>query len=609
LADAVVLEVALMAGKVSSDPNVFLLPDIGEGLTEAELIRWLVKPGDKIEATDALAEVETDKALSEVTSPRSGVIKSLHGEAGTTVLVGEPFVTFEGEAGSSGGSGGGGKPAAAASSNNGSAKATTGAASSAGDESKPREDDGTVVGKMTGSLSAVAASEGKALATPAVRRLARDLGVDINGIKGTGLAGRVTERDVRSAAESGTAAKSSAAPATAARSPGAGHSPTPVHSSSTPSAMPSTQHPPAASAYPGGFAGQGYMQQPQMQMPQQPMPMPAQMPSQYPSQMQGGMPGYGMPPAYLMIPTPMGYMPVPMPMPMGMGGMGMGGMGMPGWGGGWGAWGMPGMMPGGGGGGGGGVPVSPGFVASVDRPIPDPAQKTSIQPGQASAEVPFRGVRRTIANRLRESVSTAVHFTVVDEADVTALDAYRRELSTRTGQKLTFLPFVCAAVSRALAGRFGALNATVDDAGERIIQHAGVHLGIATDTDSGLMVPVIREAHAMGVPQLATAISSAAAGARDRTAPREALMGSTFTISNVGSHAGRFATPVINYPEVAILAVGKAYDGVVVRNGQAVVAKVMPLSLACDHRVVDGATAALALAEIVRSLQEPTGLA
>jgi len=253
---------------------------------------------------------------------------------------------------------------------------------------------------------------------------------------------------------------------------------------------------------------------------------------------------------------------------------------------------------------GGGIPAMPGFVPATVRPIPAPAQQSQATPG-ADARIPFRGVRRTIAQKLRESVSTAVHFTVFDEADVTALDDHRRQLAGATGQKLSFLPFVCEAVARALAGRFGAMNATVDDAAGEIVQHGAVHLGIAIDTDSGLMVPVIRDADRMDAIGLAGAIADIAARARNRSIPREQLLGSTFTISNVGSHAGRYATPVINYPEVAILAIGKVYDGVVVRDGQPAVAKVMPLSLACDHRVVDGATAALALAEIVKSLQEP----
>jgi pyruvate dehydrogenase E2 component (dihydrolipoamide acetyltransferase) len=196
----------------------------------------------------------------------------------------------------------------------------------------------------------------------------------------------------------------------------------------------------------------------------------------------------------------------------------------------------------------------------------------------------------------------------MDEADVSALESLRKEVSAQTGVKLSFLPFVCAAVAKSLAGRFGAMNAIVDEQKEEIVQYGAVHLGIATDTENGLMVPVIRDADRMNVVELGQSIVSVATAARDRSIPRDQLMGSTFTISNVGSHAGKFATPVINSPEVAILAVGKAYDGVVVRDGQAMVGKVMPLSLACDHRVVDGATAALALAEIVESLQNPESL-
>jgi pyruvate dehydrogenase E2 component (dihydrolipoamide acetyltransferase) len=256
-----------------------------------------------------------------------------------------------------------------------------------------------------------------------------------------------------------------------------------------------------------------------------------------------------------------------------------------------------------------GLPAAPGYQGpGASRPIPDPAQQGQVQHGQSEAHIPFKGIRRTIANRLRESVNTAVHFTVVDEADVTSLDALRKEVSAQTGVKLSFLPFVCAAVAKSLAGRFGAMNAIVDEQREEIVQYGAVHLGIATDTENGLMVPVIRDADRMNVVELGQSIVNVATAARDRSIPRDQLMGSTFTISNVGSHAGKFATPVINAPEVAILAVGKAYDGVVVRDGQAMVGKVMPLSLACDHRVVDGATAALALAEIVESLQNPESL-
>lgn len=521
-----------MAGKVSSDPNIFLLPDIGEGLQEAEVIKWLVKEGDTVEEQQSLAEVETDKALTEIPSPRAGTIKTLHGRDGDVMKVGEPFVSYEG-AGSA-------APAKSAP----EPKADNGAATAA---PAKREDDGTVVGKMSADTPGLTRQEGKALATPAVRRKAREMGIDINAVSGSGIGGRVLEKDLKAFEQSGGAPKKAAAAPSSGLSAGTTRKPMP-----RPQAQPQQQ-----------FQQPQYQQQPQPQyQPQQQMGygMPQQM----------GMP-YGM---------PMMMMPVPMMMPWGM----MGGMGS------------------------GGVPMAPGYVPASVRPIPDPAQQSKASTGNSSTA--FRGVRRTIASKLRESVDTAVHFTVMDEADVTDLDALRRQFA-EAGTKLSFLPFVAAAVCKAIApragGRFGALNARVEGSGDNqeIVEHHAVHLGIATDTDAGLMVPVIKNADAMDVSSMSNAIANAANGARTRSAAREDLSGSTFTISNVGSHAGMFATPVINAPEVGILAVGKVYDAVVVRDGQAVVGKKMPLSLACDHRVVDGATAALCLAEIVKLLQEP----
>jgi len=544
-----------MAGKVSSDPNIFILPDLGEGLEEAELIKWVVKEGDTVDELEVIAEMETDKALVEVPSPRAGTIKTLHGSDGDTIKVGAPFVTYEG--------GSDDAPAAAAPD-----------AAPAKKEDRP-EDQGSVVGQMSDSTPGMGSSDGKALASPAVRRHARDTGVDINAISGTGIGGRVTRKDVDNAKASGGAVAPVAAPVASA--PAAPSAPVPAMAprpaeTRRPLGLPTTQIPAAHSP----------QQMPAAQYPaQQPTPYPPQG-YQYPPQ-----PAYPYhaPPPYGYAPPPpppgYGYPPPPPPMPYGY---------------------PPAPMQ-------GGVPAAPGYQGpAAFRPIPNPAQQSLVGQGMDEARIPFKGIRRTIANRLRHAVDTAVHFTVVDEADVTALDALRKEVSASTGVKLTFLPFICAAVSRALAGKFGAMNAIVDDEASEIVQYGAVHLGIATDTENGLMVPVMRDSDRMNVVELAQSIAQIAASSRDRSIPREQLMGSTFTISNVGSHAGRFATPVINYPEVAILAIGKAYDGAVVQDGQLMVGKVMPLSLACDHRVVDGATAALALAEIVESLQNPESL-
>ena len=189
-----------MAGKVSSDPNVFLLPDIGEGLQEAEVIKWLVKEGDTVEEQQNLAEVETDKALTEIPSPRAGTIKTLHGKDGDVMKVGEPFVTFVGE----GGAAATPRPKA----DNGTAKAPA------------REDDGTVVGKMSADTPGLTRQEGKALATPAVRRKARELGIDINALAGSGIGGRVLEKDLLAFQQSGGAQRSQASePRAPARAP------------------------------------------------------------------------------------------------------------------------------------------------------------------------------------------------------------------------------------------------------------------------------------------------------------------------------------------------------------------------------------------------------
>ena len=445
-----------MAHQTSSDPNVFILPDLGEGVHEAELIAWKVKEGDTVAEHQTLAEMETDKALVEVPSPRAGVIKTLHGAEGEILNVGNPLVTYEGGASA--------KPAASA-----EPKAAKPAPKV---EEEERQDAGTVVGSVSDE-PLIADSGGKALAAPAVRKLARDLGVDIDSVKGTGLAGRVTDRDVRAAAQ------------------GQGGAPAPSRAPA-----PTARREPAAT-------------------------------------------------------TSNGAQPASAPAPV-----------------------RPAMAP----------------------PKPGETQR-----------IPFRGVRRTIANRLRQSISTAVHFNVMDEADVSALDVVRKRTAASSGEKLSFLPFVVSACCRALR-EFPAINATVDDEKEEILRHHSIHMGVATDTEHGLTVPVLPDADAMGVLEIGRSINALAKASRDRSIPREQLMGSTFTISNVGSYAGRFATPIINYPEVAIIGVGRVREGVVVRNGGMHIAKLRPLSLACDHRVVDGAEGALFLARVIELLQAPEGL-
>jgi pyruvate dehydrogenase E2 component (dihydrolipoamide acetyltransferase) len=493
--------------KTSANPNDFILPDLGEGVHEAELIKWRVEVGQQVNEHDILAEMETDKALVEVPSPRTGVIAALHGKPGEILHVGNPLVTYVGDGPA------GGPPLRGGSSETAASKAASNGRHEAPEVAEPaaeREDAGTVVGNMSGAAAGVSAAPGKALATPAVRRLARDMGVDIDTIRGTGIGGRVLEKDVQ-------AARSTATPG------GAGRPPRPTSSRNHDDVAPmGPEHPHSAVVEPRSSSSH----------------------AEGPSLRGGG--------------------------------------------------GMPAARP------------------APSRTSPAPEPKLAPRAGSRSDEetrIPFRGVRRTIANRLKESIAQTVHFTVMDEADATQLDTLRRKLAAASGEKVSFLPFVASAVCRVLQDpRFRVLNSTTDDKAEEIIQHRSVHLGIATDTDSGLMVPVIRDTDRLGVLEISRGITMIADMARTRSIPREQLMGSTFTISNVGSHAGRFATPILNYPECGILAVGRAREGMVVNKGSFRVGMLLPLSLACDHRVVDGATAALALAEIIRLLQDPEGL-
>lgn len=427
-----------MAIKQPADKSYFILPDLGEGVHEAELIRWRVAPGETVEEHQTLAEMETDKALVEVPSPWAGTIAELHGGEGDIINVGSKLVSYGAVA-----------PSA-------KAQETPGAGGVEAAESVEREDAGTVVGNVSGEVSVSdrfrrrapegngrGAASGKALATPAVRRIARELGVDIDSVPGTGRGGRVTATDVQT--------------------------------------------------------------------------------------------------------------------------------------------------------------VGGGAKAAPARGAPAPV---ALSPDGVSKRIPFRGVRRTIAEALDRSVRTAVHFTVVDEADVTALDARRREYATVLGHRLSLLPFVMTAVARALR-EHPAVNANVDDAKGEIVLRDVINLGIAVDTEHGLMVPVIPDADRLSLVEQADAVREVAAGCRDRSIARERLTGGTFTISNVGSHGGMFATPIINYPEVAILAAGRAYEKVLTKEGKIYAGLVLPLSLSCDHRVVDGAEGARFLSTVRTMLEEP----
>jgi 2-oxoisovalerate dehydrogenase E2 component (dihydrolipoyl transacylase) len=216
------------------------------------------------------------------------------------------------------------------------------------------------------------------------------------------------------------------------------------------------------------------------------------------------------------------------------------------------------------------------------------------------------GLRRRIAENMAASKRHIPHFTYVEEFDVTKLEALRGDLNDTRGSKdrLTILPFLIVAVCKALP-HFPMINARYDDEANIVTRSGAVHLGIATQTDAGLMVPVIRDAQAKNVWQLAAEVKRLAEAARTGKAKSDELSGSTLTLSSLGPLGGIAATPVINRPEVAIIGPNKVVERPIVRDGQIVIAKMMNLSVSCDHRVVDGHDAASFVQAVKKLIETP----
>lgn len=227
-----------------------------------------------------------------------------------------------------------------------------------------------------------------------------------------------------------------------------------------------------------------------------------------------------------------------------------------------------------------------------------------------SEQVPVIGLRRKIAQRMQDAKRRVAHFSYVEEIDVTALEALRQQLNGKHGQdrgKLTLLPFLVRALVVALRD-FPQINATYDDEAQVITRHGAVHVGIATQGDNGLMVPVLRHAEAGNLWANAAEIARVANAARTNKASREELSGSTITLTSLGALGGIVSTPVVNTPEVAIVGVNRMVERPVVIDGQIVVRKMMNLSSSFDHRVVDGMDAALFIQAVRSLLEQPACL-
>jgi 2-oxoisovalerate dehydrogenase E2 component (dihydrolipoyl transacylase) len=230
-------------------------------------------------------------------------------------------------------------------------------------------------------------------------------------------------------------------------------------------------------------------------------------------------------------------------------------------------------------------------------------------PQRPDETVKVVGLRRRIAENMQEAKRRIPHFTLVEEYDVTALEQTRAMMNADRGDhpKLTMLPFLIAAMAKTLAD-YPQINATYDDEAQLITRSGAVHMGMATQTPNGLMVPVIRNAESREIWSIAAEILRLAEAARTGKASREELSGSTITISSLGPMGGIASTPVINRPEVAIVAVNKLRETPVVVDGELEIRKLMNLSLSCDHRVVDGWDAALFMQDLKKLIEAPLKL-
>jgi len=257
----------------------------------------------------------------------------------------------------------------------------------------------------------------------------------------------------------------------------------------------------------------------------------------------------------------------------------------------------------------GGAPKAAASEAAVEAPAAAAAPKAAATVSGPGVEerVPFKGIRKAIANAMVKSVYTAPHVTLMDEVDVSALVALRakaKPVAEKKGVKLTYLPFIVKALVAACR-EFPALNAMIDEAANEIVYKKYYNIGIATDTDNGLLVPVVFDADRKNIWSIANEIRDLATRGRDGKLGAGELKGSTISITNIGSAGGMFFTPVINFPEVAILGTGRISEKAVVKNGEIVAAPVMALSLSFDHRIIDGATAQNFLNYIKQLLNDP----
>ena len=437
----------------------FKLPDIGEGIAEGEIVAWMVEVGQAVKEEDPFVEVMTDKATVTITVPWDGVIAEIKAAAGDIVPVESVIATID--------TAGGGAAAAPAAQEE--AKAVAAAPAAATPTPAP------ALAAPVAAAAPVAfeqASPGKVLAAPATRRRAREMGIDLHSVRGTGPSGRVTNEDLRAFVDGGGATDSASSRAAGAAAP----------PSTAPAAAPARTFQPTAILTPAG--------------------------------------------------------------------------------------------------------------ATEER-------------------IPFRGLRRKIAEAMTRSKFTATHFTYVDDIHVSDLVKLRKEAKAMyadQGVNITYLPFIMKAAVEAMK-QFPTMNSSLDETTNELVVKHYYNFGIATDTDNGLTVPVVKDVDKRSIAQLAFDIQEVARKSREGSLAVDDLTGGTFTLTNAGNIGGLFATPVINFPEVSILGVHAIKKTPVINeNGDIVVGDVMYLSLSIDHRIVDGATGARWMNVVKDLLEHPQKL-
>ncbi|HMY17709.1 MAG TPA: dihydrolipoamide acetyltransferase family protein, partial [Polyangium sp.] len=250
------------------------------------------------------------------------------------------------------------------------------------------------------------------------------------------------------------------------------------------------------------------------------------------------------------------------------------------------------------------VPTAPKALAPIKVPPPPKGEEALEE------RVPLKGVRKRIFEQMGRSKQTAAHFTFVEECDVTALKELRARLkpsADKAGVKLSFLPFFVKAVVSALK-KHPSLNSAFDESTQEIVTRKYYDIGIASATEAGLMVPVVRRADRKSILEIARDIQRLADDTKAGKVKSEDLGGSTFTITSLGAQGGLFATPILNFPEVAILGIHQMKQKPVVRDGQIVIGDVMLMSLSFDHRIIDGHIGAAFAYEIIGYLENPDRL-